>query len=64
MSVVKGKRSVSKLEFFHNAIILRKKITDLLMRDFGIKDYKRDLKFVGKYENFTLEEQETIEEYF
>ena len=34
------------------------------MRDFGIKDYKRDLKFVGKYENFTLEEQETIEEIF
>lgn len=52
------------MEFFHNAIALRKDITDLLMRDFGIKDYKRNIKFVGKYENFTEEEIEIVENIF
>ena len=38
MSVLKNKRSVSSMEFYHNAIMLRKEITLLLLRDFGIKD--------------------------
>ena len=38
MSVLKNKRKQSKLEFFHNAYILRNEITLLLLRDFGIKD--------------------------
>jgi hypothetical protein len=36
MSVIKNKRSLSRLEFYHNARTLRKEITELLRRDFGI----------------------------
>lgn len=38
MSVLKRKRSFSNLEYYHNAIELRKDITFLLLRDFGIKN--------------------------
>lgn len=44
MSVPKGKRGLSKLEFFHKAYILNDKITALLIRDFGVKKIARDLK--------------------
>lgn len=44
MSVLKNKRSVSSLEFYHNAITLRREITMLLLRDFGIKDKVRSIK--------------------
>lgn len=44
MSVLKNKRSVSSLEFYHNAIMLRREITMLLLRDFGIKDKVRSVK--------------------
>ncbi len=64
MSVVKNKRSISKMEFFHNAIALRKSITDLLLRDFGIKDFAREIKFVGNYEKFTAEEKQIVENIF
>jgi hypothetical protein len=36
MSVLKNKRGLSKLEFYHNARNLRKNLTSLLLRDFGI----------------------------
>lgn len=36
MSVIKSKRSLSKLEFYHNARKLRKELTLLTLRDFGI----------------------------
>jgi hypothetical protein len=36
MSVIKSKRSISKLEFYHNARVMRQDITELLRRDFGI----------------------------
>lgn len=42
MSVVKSKRSVSSMEFMHNALNLRKYITFKLLKDFGIKDTVRD----------------------
>jgi hypothetical protein len=44
MSVLKNKRTLSKLEFFNNAIIMRKEITKLLLQDFGIKDKIRKIK--------------------
>ena len=44
MSVLKNKRSVSSMEFYHNAIVLRREITMLLLRDFGIKDKVRSVK--------------------
>lgn len=43
MSVPKNKRDLSELEFFHNALVLRKEMTDLLLRDFGIKDKQRSV---------------------
>ena len=41
MSVIKSKRTLSDLEFYRNAIKLRKEITLLLLRDFGIKSKVR-----------------------
>jgi hypothetical protein len=44
MSVLKNKRGLSKLEFYHNARKLRRDITNLLLRDFGIRDKIRKIK--------------------
>jgi hypothetical protein len=44
MSVLKNKRGLSKLEFYHTARKLRKNITDLLLRDFGVRDKVRQVK--------------------
>ena len=52
------------MEFFHNALILRKSITELLMRDFGIKGFKRTIKFVGSVEHFEPEDKILVEELF
>ena len=45
MSVIKNKRSLSDLEFFHNAIKLRTTMTDLLLRDIlcGIREQSAEL---------------------
>ncbi len=64
MSVVKNKRKESELEFFHNAYILRKEMTDLLLRDFGIKDKVRTVNkepFIMKMEK---DDQEVMLELF
>ena len=45
MSVLKRKRNISKMEFYHNAIKLRLMITELLLKDFGIKSRRRNLDF-------------------
>jgi hypothetical protein len=44
MSVLKNNRSLSKLEFYHNARTLREDITNLLLRDFGVRDKIRKIK--------------------
>jgi hypothetical protein len=41
MSVLKNKRGLSSLEFYHNARKLRKDITTWLLRDFGVRDKVR-----------------------
>jgi len=43
MSVLKNRRGLSKLEFYHNARKMRKEITKLTLRDFGI--HSRGKKF-------------------
>lgn len=48
MSVLKNKRSLSNLEYYHNAITLRKDITFLLLRDFGVKDKIRKTSSLTK----------------
>jgi hypothetical protein len=41
VSVLKNKRGLSKLEFYHTARKLREDITNLLLRDFGVRDKVR-----------------------
>ena len=41
MSVPKHKRSESPMEFLHNALSLRREMTELLLRDFGVKSRVR-----------------------
>jgi hypothetical protein len=36
MSVLKNRRSLSKLEFYHNARKMRRELTELLLHEFGI----------------------------
>lgn len=48
MSVIKNKRSLSDLEFFHNAIKLRTTMTDLLLRDFGVKAKNKNAQVYPK----------------
>jgi hypothetical protein len=43
MSVLKNKRGLSKLEFYHNAKTMRREMTKLTLRDFGI--HSRGAKF-------------------
>ncbi len=67
MSVHKNKRGLSKLEFYHNARRLRKELTLLTLRDFGI--HSRGAKFkadtgsqqeVGFYDEVIAEFSESI----
>lgn len=44
MSVPVGKRRISELAFFDNAVQMRREITMCLLRNFGAKDRLRDLK--------------------
>lgn len=48
MSVPKGRRNLSGLEFYRNAILLRKEISLFLLRDFGIKDKVRKVTYPSK----------------
>lgn len=60
MSVLKNKRSNSSLEYYHTARRLRREITKLFLRDFGVKDFKKI-----KSKNFPDEElkQDIIKQY-
>ena len=42
MSVIKNLRSLSKMEFYHTALVIRDMLTKWLMKEFGVKtSYKR-----------------------
>ena len=56
MSVIKSKRSLSKLEFYHNARKLRENITNLLLRDFGVRDKIRKIRTEENKELTIIEE--------
>ncbi len=62
MSVPKGKRGVSKFEFFHNALKMNKLITLLLVRDFGVKSISKDLKVFTRSAKMNEETSKTFEE--
>jgi hypothetical protein len=44
MSVLKNKRGLSKLEFYHNARKMRRELTELVLRDFGIHSRGKNFK--------------------
>jgi hypothetical protein len=46
VSVLKNKRGLSQLEFYHNARELRKELTKLLVREFGLKKDNDTLAWV------------------
>jgi hypothetical protein len=56
MSVLKNKRGLSKMEFYHNARKLREDITNMLLRDFGVRDKVRKIKTDGNMEVTIIEE--------
>ena len=61
MSVLKRKRNISKMEFYHNAIKLRLMITEFLLKDFGIKSRRRNLEFAKDVYDIEDEDVEEIE---
>lgn len=58
MSVVKSKRKESQFEVFHHFTKTRKKITDLLLRDFGYSYEKFDKKLTRLYGENELSESQ------
>jgi hypothetical protein len=58
MSVPKSKRSLSELEFYHNAYVLRKSITELLLKDFGIRDKQRNIRAYVSMKHFDVNDRE------
>ena len=62
MSVIKSLRSLSRLEYYKQAIKLRKDVTLWCMRDFGIKRNTRSVRQVIK--NISSEDQEIIDNIF
>jgi hypothetical protein len=59
--VLKRKRNISKMEFYHNAIKLRLMITEFLLKDFGIKSRRRNLEFAKDVYDIEDEDVEEIE---
>lgn len=64
MAVPKGKRTLSSLEFFDNAWKLRKETTELLIRDFGVKDKKITLEMLKDQKELSDDEIVTMRSIF
>ena len=62
MTILKRKRNIAKMEFYHKAIKLRIMMTELLLKDFGLKDRRRNLEFAKSVYNFEDEDLNQIEE--
>ena len=62
MSVPVSKRTLSDLEFYHNAFNLRLNITNLLLRDFAIKDKIRNLQVLQGMRGMTDEDTRALGE--
>lgn len=58
ISVIKEKRSLSELEFYHNALKLDKEINQLLLKDFDIRDKIRELKYFCDIKKLDSEDKE------
>lgn len=62
MSVPKSKRDTSKMEFFHNALELRKYLTFRILKDFGIKAKLRDRAFLLETSRLNEDEKGELNE--
>ena len=62
MAVLKNLRSLSQMEFYKNAIRMRKKLTDWLLKDFGTKRNARSVNQVIK--NIDEEDRRIIDNIF
>lgn len=60
MTVLKSKRSLSDMEFFHNALNLRKYVTFRLLKDFGIKPKVWRRTFLINSNDLTDQERQTL----
>ena len=58
LAVLKNKRKVSRLEFLHQAYQIRRKFTDLLLRDFGTRAKVRNSRLYTRINGFAPEDQE------
>ena len=61
MSVLKSKRKTSRLEFLHNAYVIRRQFTLLLLRDFGTRSKVRTSRFYTKINRMSSEDQELFQ---
>lgn len=57
MSVIKPNRTLSKMQFYHNALTLRKQLTLLLLKNFSVKDKLRKIDYYAKLSNLTDEDK-------
>lgn len=60
MSVRVDERNESHLAYYYDAIKMRKAITKLLLRDFGVKDKVRSINFGVKLMNMEEEDEATF----
>lgn len=64
MSVPKSQRAISEYEFYRNALRIREKVSEWLLRDFGIKPHVRDLSLLQKKQRMSDEDKKQLEEIF
>lgn len=62
MAILKRKRNVAKMEFYHNAIKLQIMMTEFLLRDFGLKNRRRNLLFAKEVYDINDEDLKEIED--
>lgn len=62
MSVIKNLRNLSSMEFYKNAIQMRRELTEWMMRDFGTVRNKKSLHSVIK--DISQEDEQILTEVF
>ena len=60
MSVIRARRSMSDLEFYHRALKIDTELTNLLLKDFGIRDKVRDIKYYCDIKKMSEDDKETL----
>lgn len=60
MSVIRARRSMSDLEFYHKALKIDTELTNLLLKDFGIRDKVRDIKYYCDIKKMSVDDKEML----